>query len=145
MFVITIIICYYMVKSVSGGEIDMDRKTCNVILQKILDESPRPMHKIWIPGNGLESHFGLPENDVRSALSRLNDDGLISVKRISDCTLILPKERAFGYFEEQKEEEELKKKEVTDSHRWDIWKQIISFGLGLISGIFLMLLKQWLF
>ena len=122
----------------------MDNKTCDTILQKIIDMSnKKPKSKIRIPYNELSQKFGFSPEEVESALSKLQSQKLIETKiyRKPNEIYIFPQARAFGYFKEKQEIEQNERKNKWSERRWSlltiIISAIISFILGTLSGFFI--------
>jgi len=111
----------------------LNSKTCEMVLSELLKVTKEPNITIAIPLAELEHVFGIPGNDVESALSSLSKDGIITVRfcpsDISIC--VLP--AAFGYFDTKKEREKKERRK-----KWE------DRAYSFFSGIITTLLVQWL-
>jgi len=107
----------------------LNSKTCEMALSELLKLTKEPNITIAIPLAELEHVFGLPGNDVESALSSLSKDGIITVRfcpsDISIC--VLP--AAFGYFQEKQEAEKRQNKLLI----WEIFKWALPIILSILS------------
>ena len=112
----------------------MDSKTCKTVLSKLLEVAKEPNITITIPLGELEHVFGLSGNDVKAALSSLNQDCVVKVRFCPSDIVIRVLPAAFGYFKEKQEEEQVKHREKWGNRRWDLLKIGAGYALGLLTA-----------